>query len=59
MEHGGHVGAQFLRQFGQDADNLTAFLGLQLADAVVGFHHFGWLDKNGLARGTLVVDDAA
>ena len=42
----------------QDADDLAAFLPFQLADAVVGFHHFGGFDEHGATCGGLVVDDA-
>ena len=44
---------------GQDAYDFPLLLVLQFADAVVGFHHFGRLDEDGLAGGRLVVYDAA
>ena len=43
----------------EDADNLLALLAFEFTDVVVSLDHFGWLDKDGLARGRLVVDDAS
>ena len=51
--------AHLVAEHGEDADDLAALLGLQLADAVVGLHHLRRLDEHRLSCGTLVVHDAA
>ena len=58
-ENVSHVGAHLFREVGQNADDFPALVGLQFANAVVGLHHLGWLDKDCLSRCALVVDDAA
>ena len=52
------VRTHFVTEHGQDADDLTALLGFQLADAIVGLYYLGRFNKDGLACGTLVVNDA-
>ena len=47
----------FTSKHRQDADHLPALLSFQLTYLVVGFHHFGRLDKHGLSRGTLIMYD--
>ena len=46
---GGHLG--------EYADDLMPLLTLQLAYAVVGFHHLGRFYEDGTSRGALVVYD--
>ena len=53
-----HLRAQAVGELAQDAYDLAALIGLELADVVVGFHDFLRLYEDGLARGALVVDDA-
>ena len=54
-----NLGTDEVGDGGEDADDLLSLLALEFADVVVGLHHFGGLHKDGLARGGLVVDDAA
>ena len=49
------VRAHLVREDGEDADHLAALLGLQLTHAVVGLHHLGRLNEDGLSCGTLIV----
>ena len=51
------VGPQRLAEFAQDTHHLALLLALKFANAIVGLHHFLWLDEDGFARGTLVVHD--
>ena len=53
-----NLGAHLLGKLLQYADDFAAFLVLQFAYAVVGFHHLRRLDIYRLARCRLVVDDA-
>ena len=46
------------REFGQDTDDLSAFFTFQFTDAVVGFHHFGRLNKYCLSCGRFIVHNA-
>ena len=46
------------REIRQDTDNFPAFLTLQLADAVVGFHHFCRFNEHGLSGGRLIMNDS-
>ena len=53
-----YVGTKLLRKLAKNANHFPLLLGLQFANAVVGFHHFRRLYKDRLARRTLVVNDA-
>ena len=59
QQHRRDGGAQPGGEFRQDADDFAPFVAFQLADAVVGFHHFGRLDEHGLSAGRLIVHDAS
>ena len=52
------VGTKLLRELAKDANEFPLLFGLQLANAIVGFHHFRRLDEDRLACRTLVVNDA-
>jgi len=49
-EGGGGVGTKTAGHFGEDADNLTALLTLQLTDMIVGFDQLNRLDIDCLPR---------
>ena len=51
------VRAQLVGKLGEDADDFLAFLSLQLTHSVVGLHHLGRFDEDGLSCGTLIVYD--
>ena len=52
-----HVWANLLAELRQDADDLTALLGFQLANLVIGFNNFGGLDEYRTTRCRLVVNN--
>jgi len=58
VEDGGNVRAQLRRERHHYAGDFAVFLHLEFAQAVVGLHHFGRLDKHGFTRCGLVVDNA-
>ena len=49
--------AHLVGEIGKDSDDLLSLFSFQFAHAVVGLHHFGWLDEDGLSGGTFVVND--
>ena len=49
--------AYLVGEIGKDSDDFLSLFSFQFAHAVVGLHHFGWLDEDGLSGGTLVVND--
>ena len=52
------MGTQFVAHLHEDALDLSLFLGLQQAQAVVCLHHGHRLDENRLAAARLVMDEA-
>ena len=54
-----HEGAEHVGESSEDADDLASLLGLEFADAVVGFDDGFGLDVDRLAGGRFVVHDAA
>ena len=54
-----HEGADHVGESGQDADDLASLLGLEFADAVVGFDDGFGLNVDRLTGGRFVVHDAA
>ena len=59
MEDVLYMGPQFGSKLREDAYHLASLLRLELPHPVVGLHYLGRLDKDSLARGRLVVYDAA
>ena len=53
------MGAQFLRESGENGYDFALLLGLELAYAVVGLYHLGRLNEDGLSTGRLIVHNTA